>query len=200
LIQSATPLVGSFDFVLGTLPAGYAGTLQMNANNTEVQLVLTSSPFVANNWTGADVIANSNTNWSDGLNWSASVPPNSNSPAFFKTTGSVSASALSTPGGGPGALIASRINNIVNSNFNILALTCANTNGTYHNTSISNGVTLNLSLGGLTVGSADTDLGNTSGNTTISGNGALNNNKLSFCRDGRAQSITIRRHMPRGTS
>jgi hypothetical protein len=176
LIQSANPLVGPFDFVLGTLPVGYVGTLQTNASNTEVQLVLTSSPFVANNWTGADVTANNNTNWSDGLNWSASVPPDATSSAFFKTTGSVPTSALSTLGGGPNALVSSRINNIVNTNFNILALTYVNTNGTYHNTSISNGVTLNLSLGGLAVGSADTDFGNTSGNTTISGSGTLSVN------------------------
>ena len=55
----------------------------MNANNTEVQLVLSSSPFVANNWTGADVIANSITNWSDGLNWSANVPPGAKSTTDF---------------------------------------------------------------------------------------------------------------------
>ncbi|HSU52790.1 MAG TPA: hypothetical protein VLT36_01880 [Candidatus Dormibacteraeota bacterium] len=183
LIQSATPLAGSFDFVLGSLPAGYAGTLQMNANNTEVQLVLSSSPFVANTWTGGDVAGNHNTNWSDGLNWSANVPPGSNSPAFFRNSGSVSASALSSPGGGPAALLPARINNIVNSNFNILAVTYGNTNGTFHNTSISNGLTLNLSLGGLTVGSAGTDYGDTTGNTTISGPGALtisNSNSVVF--------------------
>jgi hypothetical protein len=189
LIESATALVGSFDFVLGTLPAGYTGSLQLSPAGTEVQLVLTSSPFVPKNWTGADVSAHNNTNWSDGLNWSTSVAPDAASPAFFTTTGSGPASALSSPGGG--AIIPSRINNIVDTNFTILALTYANTNGTFHNTSISNGVTLNLSLGGLTVGSPDTDAGDTTGNITISGAGSLsvnNSNSVIYVARGHASS------------
>jgi hypothetical protein len=176
LIQSASAISGNFDFVLGTLPAGYSGSLQLSPSGTEVQLILTSSPFVAKSWTGADLVSNQNTNWSDGLNWSDSVPPGSGSPAFFTTTGSVLASALSSAGGGPGTLLPGRINNIVETNFTVLALTYANTNNTFHNTSISNGATLTLSLGGLTVGSADTDSGNTSGGTTVSGPGTLSLN------------------------
>jgi hypothetical protein len=176
LIESATVISGPFDFVLGSLPAGYTGTLQLSPNGTEVQLLLTSSPFVAKSWTGGDLVPHHNTNWSDGLNWSTGVPPDSASPAYFTTTAAGLSSALSAPGGGPGAFIPSRINNVVDTNFTVLALSYGNTNGTYHNTLISNGVSLSLALAGLTVGSPDTDSGNTSGNTTISGSGALNVN------------------------
>src|SRR4051812_1171047 len=176
LIQSATALAGNFDFVLGTLPAGYSGSLQLSPAGTQVQLVLTSSPFIAKNWTGADVVPNHNTNWSDGLNWSGNVAPDPGSTAFFTTSGSSVASALASPGGGPGSIIPSRINNLVNTNFTVLAVTYSNTNGSFHNTSISDAATLNISLGGLTVGSADTDSGDTSGNTTISGPGTLSIN------------------------
>jgi hypothetical protein len=176
LIQSATPLAGTFDFVLGTLPAGYTGTLQMNASGTEVQLVLTTSPFVAKTWTGGDLAPNHNTNWSDGLNWSGGVIPDATTPAFFTLAGSVGASALSSPGGGLAAVLPARLNNIVNSNFTLPALTYGNTNGTFQNTAITNGVTLTVALGSLTVGSPDTDSGNTLGAATISGAGSLNVN------------------------
>ena len=172
LIQSGTPIGGNGagDFILGTLPAGYGWYLQANASGTQVQLVLTNSPFVANNWTGADIGAHNNTNWSDGLNWSTGIAPNSGNPAFFYNDGSVGSSALSTPGGGSGAIIPSSINNVVDTDFSILELTYANTNGTYHNTSISNNATLSVTLNGVIVGSPDTDFGDTSGHVTITGN------------------------------
>jgi hypothetical protein len=181
LIQSSTPIQnqtgangGGLDFILGTLPVGYAGFLQANPTGTEVQLVLTTSPFTPNNWIGAD-ISNHNTNWSDGLNWSSGVAPGANGPASFTTTASASVSALSTAGGGPGALVPSSINNVVDANFSILQLSYANTNGTYHNTYVSDNSSLNVTLDGLTVGSPSADFGNTSGNVTISGPaGALN--------------------------
>jgi hypothetical protein len=60
-----------------------------------------------------------------------------------------------------------------------LGLDYLNTNGTYQNTYISNNITLNLGAGGLTVGSPVVDEGNTTGNATISGPGALNINDSS---------------------
>ena len=95
LIQSDNPIAyaGSFtggaggsDFVLGSLPAGYQGHLQVNPSS--VQLVLTQTPVVLNTWTGAG-IASHNTNWSDGVNWSSSAEPTATRSAFFATTGSV---------------------------------------------------------------------------------------------------------------
>jgi hypothetical protein len=52
LIQSVKPIVGAFNFVLGSLPAGYAGTLQTNAAYTAVQLRITAAPFPS---TGATI-------------------------------------------------------------------------------------------------------------------------------------------------
>ncbi|HWY75331.1 MAG TPA: hypothetical protein VN281_06925 [Verrucomicrobiae bacterium] len=168
---------GGSDFVLGTLPAGYLGHLQVNPSS--VQLILTQSPVVPNAWTGTG-IASHNTNWSDTVNWSASTEPNSANAAFFVTTGSVASSALSAIGGGPGAILPARINNIVDGNVTVLGLDYANTNGTYQNTSISNGVTLTVGQGGLTVGSAVVDEGNTTANATVSGaGGTLNINNSS---------------------
>jgi hypothetical protein len=46
LIQSVSPISG-YDFVLGTLPAGFTGSLQESADGTAVQLVLTTAPFPA---------------------------------------------------------------------------------------------------------------------------------------------------------
>ncbi len=159
LISSANPIGGNgaADFKLGTLPAGYVGTLQTTASS--VQLALTQSPYLPINWTGADV-ANT-TNWSDGLNWSTRAQPGPGNPAFFNNTGSVTSP--------------SKINNIVDGNVTVFELTYANTSGTYQNTSIANNDTLTVTLGGLTVGSPVLDLGNTTCNVTVSGGaGTLN--------------------------
>jgi hypothetical protein len=186
IIQSDNPITysgtftggaGGSDFVLGTLPAGYLGHLQVNPSS--VQLILTQSPIVPNAWTGTG-IASHNTNWSDTVNWSAATEPNSANAAFFVTTGSVGSSALSSIGGGPGAILPARINNIVDGNVTVLGMDYANTNGSFQNTSISNGVTLTVGQGGLTVGSSVVDEGNTTANATISGaGGTLNINNTS---------------------
>lgn len=186
LIQSGNAIAynGTFtggangsDFVLGSLPTGYQGHLQVNPSS--IQLVLTQTPLVANSWTGTGIPSH-NTNWSDGANWSSGSEPNSSNPAFFVTTGSVSSSALSILGGGPGAILSAKINNIVDGNVTIIGLDYANTNGTYQNTFISNNVTLTIGQGGLTIGSAVVDEGNTTANVTISGSaGTLNVNDTS---------------------
>jgi len=160
---------GQLDFVLGTLPNGMTGSLQSSDNGFAVQLVINQAPAVTNIWTGADITAHSNTNWSDGLDWSLGSEPSSGTTAFFATSGAVAASALSTLGGGPAAVIPAKINNIVNGNVTVAALRYDNTNGTYQNTFISNNATLSVGLGGLTVGSPGSDFGNSTGNVTISG-------------------------------
>jgi hypothetical protein len=48
--QVGSPIVGA-DFVLGPLPAGYVGTLQMSTDNTEVQLALSKIPTLPTNGT-----------------------------------------------------------------------------------------------------------------------------------------------------
>ena len=82
LISSGNPFGGNgaSDFKLGTLPAGYVGNLQTTASS--VQLVLTQSPYLPINWTGAD-LANS-ANWSDGLNWSTARPTRPRQPRLFQ--------------------------------------------------------------------------------------------------------------------
>jgi hypothetical protein len=161
IIQSDSPIsyVGTFtggasgsDFVLGSLPAGYAGYLKVNSSS--VQLVLTQTPIALNAWTGAGIPSH-NTNWSDGPNWSSGSEPSPTTPALFVTAASVGSAAT--------------INNIVDGNVTTLGLGYANTNGTYQNTYISNNVTLTVGAGGLTVGSPTVDEGNTTGNVTISG-------------------------------
>ncbi|MGO8679024.1 MAG: beta strand repeat-containing protein [Limisphaerales bacterium] len=148
---------GAADFRLGALPAGFVGTLQTTASS--IQLALTQSPYLPINWTGAD-LANS-ANWSDGLNWSTHAEPGPGNPAVFNNTGSVTSP--------------SKTSNIVDGNITVFELTYANTGGTYQNTSIATNEALTVTLGGLTVGSAVLDLGNTTGNVTVSGRGgALN--------------------------
>jgi hypothetical protein len=44
LVQQLSGPISGSDFVLGTLPTGYAGTLQMSTDGTAVQLKVTSAP------------------------------------------------------------------------------------------------------------------------------------------------------------
>ena len=180
LISSASPIsnVGAFNggvsgFVLKGLPAGYAGHLETTPSS--VLLVLTQSPNVPNAWTGADFASQHNANWSDGRNWSSGAEPGSASPAYFLAGGSAASSALSRAGGGPEALLAANVNNVVDGAVSTPGLFYINTNGTYQNTFITNGATLLAGAGGLglVVGSPGLDYGNTTVNVTISGPGVL---------------------------
>ncbi|HEX3719234.1 MAG TPA: hypothetical protein VH595_14855 [Verrucomicrobiae bacterium] len=176
-IQNLTGINGQLDFVLGTLPDGLTGSIQSGDNGMAVQLVLTKTVAVTNTWTGADIAAHNNTNWSDGPNWSTGAEPNSSGTAQFATSGSVGGSALSNPGGGEGAIVPGKINNIVDGNVTIASLIYDNTNGTFQNTFVDNGDTLSVGLGGLTVGSGSSDFGDSTGSVTITGaGGALNVN------------------------
>ena len=136
-------------------------------------------------WTGADEgAANHNsTNWSDALNWSPNGAPTATESVFFNGVNAQSASALSTPGGGAGALNFQYINNIVDANFTISSLTYTNIGGLYQNTFITNGATLtitgtNTSGAILAIGNNSTDFGASAQEyATISGsNGTLDIN------------------------
>jgi len=197
LISSGNPIayIGSFtggvngsDFILGTLPTGYVGHLQVTAS--AVQLVLTHSLSVPDSWTGTDILSIHNTNWSDVNNWSAGVEPSLSNPAYFLTSGSVLSSALSLPGSGPRGIVSANVNNIVDGNVTTIGLTYANLDGSYQNTFIANSATLTASPSGLglTVGSSLQDLGNTTGNVTISGPGTLAINSGFFVGLGDANS------------
>jgi len=172
LIQSANAMTlsgGTFNFGLGGLPAGYTGSIVESGDGKAVQLVITAGPVVVNVWTGADIAGHSNTNWSDALNWASGIAPVPSSTVFFNAAASQSASALSTPGGGAGTLVPSKINNIVDANLTVGGVFFTNVNGTYENTFVSNNTSLNVLSSGLAVGSSTLDFGNTSDNVTISG-------------------------------
>jgi hypothetical protein len=179
VVQSASPIsyngsftggAGGTDFVLGQLPTGYVGYLQVNASS--VQLIITQTPVVPNTWTGTG-IASHDTNWSDEVNWSSAAEPTASGVAFFATTASASSSALSVLGGGPADVLAAKVNNIVGGDTSVLGLDYANINGTFQNTFIDNNATLSVGEGGLTVGSPVVDEGDTTGNVSISGSGTL---------------------------
>jgi fibronectin-binding autotransporter adhesin len=181
VIQSPGPIGGNFNFSIGTLPAAtpaYVANVTESPDQTTVLVTITAGPVGTRPsvlWTGAD-LPNSNTNWSDRLNWQLPGAPAPGDNLFFNNTGTAAASALSTPGGGPGAFVPDFINNIVDGNTTISSLTYTNLNGTYHNTLIANGVTLSITNSGLSIGSLAQDVGGANSQfVTISGNnGKLN--------------------------
>jgi hypothetical protein len=176
LIQSANGISlqnGVFNFALGTLPTGYHGQIIEGGNNV-VELQVNSGPQVVSVWSGADIIPNHNTNWTDINNWSSASAPGASSLLIFNSSAAQASSALATPGGGPGSILPSKLNNIANGNFTAVSLTYTNTGG-YENTSIAANDTVSLSSGSLTVGSPTVDFGNATGNVTITGTaGTLN--------------------------
>ena len=163
ILKSASPINlvgGSFNFVVGSLPAAtpaYVASVSESADQTAVLLTLTDGPIGVRSvvfWTGGDV-PNLNTNWSDRLNWQLPGAPGVQDSVIFNNTGAQSASALSVPGGGSGALMPDYFNNIVNADFTIASLSYTNIGGTYHNTAIASGQALNLT-NTLTVGTLNT--------------------------------------------
>jgi len=112
-------------------------------------------------WSGADVISNLNTNWSDATNWTGGTPGPSASVVFFDQ-------------GSNG--IQGVVNNIVNSNTAISTLQYGNTNG-FHATQINAGVTLavtNKAVGALVFAGTGTDNGvNQALYATVTGAGSL---------------------------
>src|SRR5208282_5825776 len=154
LVQSASAISG-YNFVLGTLPSAspaYAGSIAKSGDGNSVLLTLTAGPIGTRPsvpWVGVDALSNVNTNWSDALNWLSPGVPAAAEPVFFNDTASVSASAISTPGGGISDLVPSYINNIVDVSLTNAALSYATTSG-FHNTQIASGKTLTVN-GNLTV-------------------------------------------------
>jgi hypothetical protein len=62
VIQSVKPIVGAFNFLLGSLPAGYTGNLQTNAAYTAIQLRVTAAPFPTTGATIRSISLQSGTN------------------------------------------------------------------------------------------------------------------------------------------
>jgi autotransporter-associated beta strand protein len=173
LIQSQGA-VGGYNATLGTLPAGFTGTLTNNTSINAIQLIVTSGttsqrPFVT--WTGADYLVNGNlnTNWTDNANWQLPGEPVAGDNVIFNGTGASGSSALSTPGGGIGSL-SGPIDNYVNANFTLSSLVYTNFGGLYHNTFINSGDVLAVTNSGLNIGAVDTgSAGSSTEFVTISG-------------------------------
>jgi autotransporter-associated beta strand protein len=185
IIQSASTASGAFNVGVGSLPAAtppYVATVTQSADQTAVLLTVTTGPVGVRAsvlWTGADAGV-PDLNWSDRLNWQLPGAPGAGDNVIFNPTDAQGASALSPPGGGASALQSSYLNNIVDTNFTIASLTFTNVNGSYHNTLISNGLTLSIT-NALTVGSGSQDFGGGATEfVTIAGtNGTLSVNNTS---------------------
>ena len=180
IIKSVNAASGSFSMSVGwpTATPPYAGNVTQSGDLTAVLLNVTGGPIGLRPsvlWTGGDAAIT--INWSDALNWQLPGAPVAGDNVVFNPTDAQSASALSPPGGGASALQSYYVNNIVDANFTISSLTFTNVNGTYHNTFISNGLTLTIT-NALTMGSGSLDFGSAATEfVTIAGtNGTLNVN------------------------
>ena len=176
-------IVGNiFNIVLGTLPAGYQGTISKSANGQEVLLTLTSGPESVRpsvSWVGTDASSSGITNWSDADNWMLPGQPTPVDNVDFADVGVASGTPFNNTGDGPGGIANPQyVNNFLETSYTVGTLTYTNIiPGDYQNTFIQNGAALNVvSNGSLVIGSELTDYG--SGATiyaTIGGtNGTLN--------------------------
>jgi autotransporter-associated beta strand protein len=146
--------IGGFNMGLGTLPAGYTGSVSQSGDTTAVLLTLNSGPVGVRPgviWSGGD--AGVTTNWSDRLNWQQPGVPTTVDNVVFNNTDAGSTD-MSSPGGGAAALNPGGINNFVDANFTISTLTYTNNGGSFHDTAIANGVTLTVT-NTFTVGAMD---------------------------------------------
>jgi fibronectin-binding autotransporter adhesin len=193
LIQSAG--ISGFNLTVGSLPPGYSGTLSESADTTAVLLTLTGGPVGVRpnvTWVGTDALDNVSTNWSDAINWELPGAPTPSDAVIFNQAGSVSGSPFSTVGDGPGGIqTPANINNIVDRNFSLNTLTYTNVAGTYQNTFINSGTTLNIT-NTLMVGSETLSWGASKEFVTIAGtNGTLsvaNTNGVLFVGLGSSQA------------
>ena len=169
LLQSPSAISG-FNLGLGSLPAGSpanAGTIALSGDQTSVLLTLTAGPIGVRptvTWSGADALANINTNWSDAQNWQTPGVPASGEKVVFNDTAQSFGSPFDVTGDGPGGIVTpANIDNIVDINSTNAGLTYANTS--FHNTQIKSGDALAVN-GSLTVSGA-------AGTTTILGAGGV---------------------------
>jgi autotransporter-associated beta strand protein len=166
VLQTAGGISG-FNFRLGTLPAGSAGSVALSDDSTAVLLTLTSGPISLRpsvTWVGLDFLNNVSTNWSDRLNWQLPGEPVAGDNVIFNNNAiSINGSAVSTPGGGIASLISAYLDNIVDANFSIASLTYTNAGGLFHNTFINSDskltITNYLIVGGFDTGSTLTQVG-----------------------------------------
>jgi len=180
IIQSASAASGTFSFDSPTLPGGYAANVTQSGDGMAVLLTVTSGPIGVRPvvfWTGADA---PNLNWSDRLNWQLPGAPTASDYVIFDDVAAISYSPFSAVGAGPGGIVnPGAINNIVDSSSTISVLNYSNILADYQNTSLPDGVALNIvstNTRPFTVGSASSDYGaSAQGFVTIAGtNGTFN--------------------------
>jgi autotransporter-associated beta strand protein len=148
VIKSVNPITltgGNFNFALGSLPAGYVGSLSESGDSTAVLLTLTSGPTgirLSVTWNATNSVS-ANTNWSDRLNWQLLGAPATADNVVFGNTGVVADTSTA--------------NNVVEANYTIASLTY-NQNGAsaFHVTEIPSGNTLTVT-GAVMVGGISLD-------------------------------------------
>lgn len=147
LLASPSSISG-FNMGIGSLPAGYAGTIALSPDSTTVLLTLTNGPISQRSsviWSGADFLKNSASNsWSDNLNWQLPGAPVPGDNVVFNDSEVAGGSDLSSPGAGSSGFAAGSVNNFVDRNFTIGSLLYTNDSATYENTAITNGATLDI--------------------------------------------------------
>ena len=157
LVQSQSAI--SLNAMLGTLPAGFTGSLSNNTAINAIQVVLTSGPIGQRPyliWSGADLATS--INWSDAQDWQLPGAPLSADNVIFNDTDAQSGSAYNSPGGGAANLNLANINNNVNANFSVSTLNYTNLAAMYQNTYITDGMTLTVT-NSMAIGSSSTDFG-----------------------------------------
>lgn len=150
--------VSGFNMGIGSLPAGYAGTIALSPDTLSVLLTLTNGPIGIRSsviWSGVDYLKDASSNrWSDNLNWQLPGAPVPGDVVVFNNTEVAGGSALSFPGAGSSGFVPGTVNNFVDHDFTIASLIYTNDSGTYENTAITNDATLAIT-NSLKVGTMD---------------------------------------------
>src|ERR1035441_6651881 len=182
LIKStnAITLAGAnFNFALGSLPAGYVGSLSESSDSSSILLTLTAGPTGLRSsvtWNGTNNLS-ATTNWSDNLNWQLPGVPTSADNVVFGNNGSGSDS--------------STVNNVVDFNSTVTSLTYNQNGGSvFHVTQIPTGTTLTVS-GGVTVGNLPAADGTLTATYMTGGGTFVANGSFSVIDFGNASSGSL---------
>ncbi len=147
LLQNGGTISG-YNFVLGSLPAGDTGTIGLSADQTAVQLTLTSGPTGTRSsvyWGGTDWQNNVSTNWSDPTNWVTVGVPAAAEKVIFNDIASTGNQPFDNIGDGiNGVQNPAAINNIVDTSITNAGLTYGNSSAGTQNTLIAAGKTLTV--------------------------------------------------------
>jgi hypothetical protein len=171
---------GDFYFKDGVYMQGGASLYMENFIQQKIQ-IWTAPAGGSAQWHGSA----SNTNWSSPVNWTPTTVPGAQTSVDFETSTAVTSGspfgAIGQGGGGAGILYPANFNSVAAGGFGgaLASLTYSNISGTWQNTLLANGSTLNLTgAGGLVVGNgvSGVDYGNAATEfVTIAGSNATLN-------------------------